>query len=84
MGKSFRKAIIKDKGLRPYWRPIRSKINQLVRMGVEDLPNEKTIINDYDYSDYRFTPEFDTVSDYRYSKNPEEDLKKDKAKYSRK
>lgn len=60
MSRSYREPFIRDKprnskATSEYWKPIRSKINQLVRMGKdEELPHPKTIINDYDYSDYRF------------------------------
>ena len=53
---------IKDKGFKNlYWKTIRSSINQVVRgflkkrdLDDTELPNPKTIINDYDYSDYKF------------------------------
>lgn len=56
MSRSRKLPILKDKSFRKetYWRNIRSRINQLVRMGEEELPNPKTIINDYDFSDYKF------------------------------
>jgi hypothetical protein len=37
-----------------YWRSTRRVINQAIRQGKETLPLEKEIINDYDYSDYKF------------------------------
>ena len=54
--------IIKDKGFKNlYWKTIRSTVNQVVRgflkkedLDDTELPNPKTIINDYDYSDYKF------------------------------
>lgn len=59
MSRSYRKPYIKDgprnqKRTTLYWRPVRSAVNQLVRIGIEDLPNPKTLINDYDYCDYRY------------------------------
>ena len=88
MSRSVRKAVIRDKPKNfkasTYYRRVRRIINQEVKMGKEILSLPHEIVNQYDYSDYRSTPEFDTVADYRNSKNPEEDLKKDKVKYSRK
>jgi hypothetical protein len=60
MSRSYREPHIRDrprndKKVSMYWRPVRSRINQLVRMGKdEELPDPKTIINDYDISDYNF------------------------------
>lgn len=59
MSRSRKKPIIKDKGLKNlYWRKIRSRINQLVRGFKRDqenteLPDPKSLMNDYDYSDYK-------------------------------
>lgn len=87
MSRSFRKAVITDKprnGKRSaeYWRPIRSKINQEVRNGnYEDLPNPKTIIDDYTYSDYKFKVEYDSPADYyrleKWEKKPKEEILKE-------
>jgi len=66
MSRSRKKAIYKDswKGRTSfYWKTIRRKHNQLIsqfykkeRFGYwefdDSLPNPKTIVNDYDYSDY--------------------------------
>jgi hypothetical protein len=58
MSRSNKKPIVKDKGLKDiYWRKIRSKINQLVRgfkndPENDDVPNPKSLMNDYSYSDY--------------------------------
>ena len=41
-----------------YWRKVRSRQNQAVREGKEEIPNEKTIVNDYTYCDWIF--------DYRF------------------
>jgi len=55
MSRSVKKPIVRDKpSTRWYWRTTRRIINQKVRNGEEDLPSEKSIINDYDYSDYTF------------------------------
>lgn len=67
MSKSYKKAILKDgfrnqKKASIYWRPIRSKINQITRQLKNDveleIPNPKTIINDYTYSDYTINYEY--------------------------
>lgn len=60
MGKSFRKPIIKDKasGKKDYWRTVRKSTKQKIRTfdseEVLEIPNPKTIVNDYNYSEYRF------------------------------
>lgn len=59
MSRSRKKAIIKDRGSKKtYHKVVRSNVNQVVRESkkLEDLdeveiPDEKTIINDYDYCD---------------------------------
>jgi hypothetical protein len=63
MSRSVKKPIVKDKpSTRLYWRTTRRVINQKVRYGDEDLPSERSIVNDYDYSDYMF------ISDLEKSK----------------
>lgn len=62
MSRSFKQPILKDsprnfKKSAIYWRTIRRVINYTIkkfRNNTEDiiLPMEKSIINDYDYSDY--------------------------------
>jgi len=54
MSRSKRKPIIKDKGMttHEYWSTVRRIWKQLIKAGAEDLPHEKTIIDDYTYSDY--------------------------------
>jgi hypothetical protein len=60
MSRSWKKPWIKDKTNLNYSKIIRSRINQIVRSILKKdpeevvLPNPKTIINDYDISDYRF------------------------------
>ena len=64
MSRSKREPIIKDrprnhKKSTIYWRTIRSVWNNIIKSFKGDyedfdLPNEKTIVNDYDYSDYKF------------------------------
>ena len=64
MSKSYKKPIIKDrprnfKKSTIYWRTIRRINNnkiQSFKNNLEELllPKEKSIINDYDYSDYTF------------------------------
>jgi len=64
MSRSKRQPIIKDKGLntQEYWKPIRSKLKQMVNRIKYDefieliLPHPKTIINDYNKCDYVFRP----------------------------
>ena len=65
MSRSRKKAIYKDKGIRPYWRFVRGSINNAVRdilhlIDKEDynIPDPKEIINDYDYSDYTLDYEY--------------------------
>jgi hypothetical protein len=69
MSRSRKKAIIKDRPRRKkkaslYWRNIRSTIKNSIRSckNLEDLeiPDPKTIVNDYDYCDYTIDYEFDT------------------------
>jgi len=81
MSRSRKKPIIKQarrnyKKSSPYWRTVRRVINERIKYLSEQLeekniPNPKQIINDYDYSDYRF--------DYRYI-NDEEITKKESRK----
>lgn len=62
MSRSRKKPIIKDRPRNEkkstlYWRRIRSRINQKVRSLIsdpekDDIPNPKTLINDYNYCDY--------------------------------
>lgn len=65
MGKSYRKPIIKDrprntKKSTEYWRKVRRVTKQAVSKLESDedfdvdIPNPKTIVNDYDYSDYKY------------------------------
>lgn len=68
MSRSRKKAIYKDRGLRPYWRYVRSGINKAVRdilylIDKEDynIPDPKEIVNDYDYSDYTLNYEYKRV-----------------------
>lgn len=67
MSRSRKLPIYKDKGEKKYyWRYIRSSIKNSLRsqlysdLDYLELPNPKTIINDYDYSDYtidfKYTP----------------------------
>lgn len=64
MSRSRKKPIIKDaprnyKKSSAYWRPIRRVIKKKVKylndaLDDEQLPIPQEIINDYDYSDYKF------------------------------
>lgn len=52
MSRSRKKPILKDsfrrvKKATMYWRPIRSRLKNELRSGAEELPNPKSIINDY-------------------------------------
>lgn len=60
MSRSYKKNIYKDKGMAAsiYWRTIRRKWRQQIRVGDYELLHPRTIINDYDYSEYRL--------DFRY------------------
>lgn len=53
MSRSYKKPIYKDKGIgkKLYNRAIRRVQKIAVKQG-KDIPNPKTIINDYDYCDY--------------------------------
>lgn len=73
MSRSRKKAIIKQarrnyKKSTMYWRTIRSAIKNTIRScrNYEDLeiPDPKTIVNDYDYSDYTIDYEYDRSSGY--------------------
>lgn len=60
MSRSYKKnAILKDGGGSKawYWRVVRHHQNQEVREG-KDISNPKSIVNDYDYCDYRFDHRF--------------------------
>ena len=57
MNRSYRKPYIKDKGKtkHEYWSPIRHTWKQIIHSSLPEeiaLPHQKTIINDYDYSDF--------------------------------
>jgi len=62
MSRSYKQAVIKDsprnfKKSQIYWRTIRRVINYTIRKFRNNLdemilPKEKSIVNDYDYSDY--------------------------------
>lgn len=58
MSRSYKKPWIKDKPKLNYNKIIRSNINQIVKsmLTEEDveIPNHRTIVNDYDVCDYKF------------------------------
>ena len=68
MSRSKKKPIIKqrhknEKKTSRYWRPVRRVINEKVKylnqsLDEEILPLPQEIVNDYDYSDYRFDLRF--------------------------
>lgn len=71
MSRSRKKAIIKDKPRNKkrtsiYWRRVRSVIKNKIRSCRDfenlEIPNSKSIVNDYDYCDY--------VIDYEYDRRP--------------
>lgn len=89
MSRSRKKAIYKDKADKAwYWRVIRRVQNQVISQyknydsieEIEEVPHEKTIINDWDYCDY--------VSDFEYDSKPmflsEEEFNEIKEEYRRK
>lgn len=72
MSRSKRKAIIKDrprnfKKSAIYWRRIRRKLHTILHTKKIDddleLPDPKTIVNDYDHTDY--------ILDFEHDKNDE-------------
>lgn len=87
MSRSRKKAILKDKPRNRnkaslYWRRIRSTIKTKIRScrNIEDLeiPNHKSIINDYEYCDKTIDYEYDRSSSYFWyngKKNTEEHKK---------
>lgn len=60
MSRSYKRAIIKDKGLKDiYWKIVRSRINQHVKKFLKEpdleevtIPEPKEIINDYSFCDF--------------------------------
>lgn len=60
MSRSRKKPIYKDVGSEKkiYWRKIRRVVNSAIKNGKEILPIPKEIINDYNYSDYKFDLRF--------------------------
>lgn len=81
MSRSVKKAIVKDSKPDKYWKQIRSTIKNTIRSSsLEDLeeleiPDPKTIVNDYDYCDWTADYEHKSFASKRYS---EEDYQKDK------
>lgn len=76
MGKSYKKSIIKDgprnyKKSALYWRTVRRVQKQYVSEN-EDIiiPHPKSIINDYDHTDYIFDYEY-TIKGEKYKENRE-------------
>ena len=62
MSRSYRKPYIKDNGLstQEYWKPIRRTWKMFLNQNYMDpdinFPSPKSLINDWDYCDYIFTP----------------------------
>lgn len=68
MSRSYKKAIIKDrprnyKKSSLYWRRVRRVQKQALKQN-KDIPNPKTIVNDYDYCDYKLDYEY--IRSYGY------------------
>lgn len=85
MSRSKREPIIKDaprnhRKSTEYWRRVRRVINQAVRkLFYKDeeevvIPNPKEVVNDYDYSDYRF--DMRDIKPHHKKVNKEEEIKK--------
>jgi len=65
MSRSYKKAIYKDsRDHRLYHRIIRRISKQFLKQGKE-IPNPKTVINDYDYCDYSFYAEFENDENWK-------------------
>ncbi len=79
MSRSYRKAIYKDRGYMKsiYWGVIRSVWRNWIKSGrdPEDLPNKRSIVNDWNYSDYCWKPEFNEEG-YWFTKEYIEKLKR--------
>ena len=96
MSRSHKKGYIKDrprniKKSSLYWRRIRSSIKNIIRSCKDfenlDIPNPKTIVNDYDYCDYIIDYENYRGQDYfwyntqdKYSVSLQNWIKKSKRK----
>lgn len=71
MSRSKRKPIVKDKGMttHEYWSTIRRIWKQIIKRDPESvLPDEKTIHNDYSYSDDLIRFEKDEKGYKKYSR----------------
>lgn len=73
MSRSYKKAIIKDrprnyKKSSLYWRKVRRVQKQALKQN-KDIPNPKTIVNDYDYCDYKIDYEYDRSYGYFWYNN---------------
>lgn len=71
MSRSYKKAIVKDRGLKDYyWKKIRRVTKQIVKsLSIDNsddilLPHPKEVMNDYDYSDYKIDYEYERGSSY--------------------
>lgn len=79
MSRSYKLAILKDKGLKNYyWKKVRRVTNQIVKsITLENadevlLPDPKEIMNDYDYSDYKIDYQFNKSFSYFWYNNKKE------------
>jgi hypothetical protein len=75
MSRSKKKPVYKDRGYENdiYWRKIRRIIKMAIKKESDVLPLPKEIINDYNYSDFKF--------DYRFELDKEDEWVK---RFSRK
>ena len=87
MSRSYKKAIIKDKGFKDIYHKIcRRVIKQHVKKFIKNdsdsiiLPDEKEIVNDYDYSDYKIDYEYNIKSGYCWYNGKNSDNSKYKRK----
>ena len=90
MSRSYKLAIVKDRPRNAkksslYWRQVRSTQNNVIRSCRDfeelEIPNAKTIVDDYNYCDYKIDYEFDL---YVSVNNTLENAKKDQTKNRRK
>jgi hypothetical protein len=67
MSRSYKKAIFKDKPIykKTYWRTIR-RVQRMALKQDKDIPDPKTIINNYDYCDYTIDVEHSKNDSFFY------------------
>lgn len=91
MSRSYKKAIVKDRGLKKlYWKIVRRVINERVKKYLNtdpddvEIPNPKEIMNDYNYSDYTIDYHHDKSWGYFWYNGKKDDNKKWIDKFKRK